>query len=73
MADRILIVDDEPNITLSFSSLLRDEGYACDTAATAEEAFSAIGKDSYALVLLDLNLPGKSGKRRATPVVRVSP
>ncbi len=61
MANRVLIVDDEPNITLSFTSLLRDEGYTCESAASAEEALKAIGSRGYALVLLDLNLPGKSG------------
>ena len=61
MTDRILIVDDEPNITDSFSSLLGDNGYATDVAATAEEAARKLETGSFTLMLLDLNLPVKSG------------
>lgn len=61
MPARILIVDDEPNITLSFSSLLKDEGWACTTAGSAEEALALFERGMYDLVLLDLQLPGKSG------------
>jgi len=61
MPQKILIVDDEPNITLSFSSLLQDEGYQTTTAATAEEAIDRCLEASFDLVLLDLHLPGQSG------------
>ena len=61
MPQRILIVDDEPNITASFASLLSDEGYRTDIAATAEEALRKCEASEYDLVLLDLNLPGRSG------------
>jgi DNA-binding NtrC family response regulator len=61
MAERILVVDDEPNITRAFCSLLTDEGYEATTVASAEEAQRAADARHYDLVLLDLNLPGKSG------------
>lgn len=61
MAQKILIVDDEPNITLSFSSLLQDEGYKTAAAETAEEAIQKCLETSFDLVLLDLHLPGQSG------------
>ncbi|MEA3296635.1 MAG: sigma-54 dependent transcriptional regulator [candidate division Zixibacteria bacterium] len=61
MREKILIVDDEPNITSSFSSLLTDEGYSTDTAATAEKTLEKCTSTEYDLVLLDLNLPGQSG------------
>lgn len=61
MAERILIVDDEPNITGAFSSLLGDEGYETRTAATAEEALRQCEEQRFDLILLDLNLPGLSG------------
>ncbi|MCB2231458.1 sigma-54 dependent transcriptional regulator [bacterium] len=61
MPARILIVDDEPNITLSFSSLLKDEGWGCTTAGSAEEALALFERGMYDLVLLDLQLPGKPG------------
>ncbi len=61
MSQKILIVDDEPNILHSFSSLLRDEGYKTITAETAEQAVSECRKTDFDLILLDLCLPGQSG------------
>lgn len=61
MPQKILIVDDEPNITRSFSSLLCDEGYQTTTAATAEEAVNKCQGSGFDLVILDLHLPAKSG------------
>jgi two-component system nitrogen regulation response regulator NtrX len=61
MSDRILIVDDEPNIRQSFSALLKDEGHASITAESVEEAFSKMARQPAALILLDLQLPGASG------------
>ena len=61
MAYKILIVDDEPNILLSFSSLLQDEGYKTVTADSAEAANRILSGQDLDLILLDLQLPGKSG------------
>jgi two-component system nitrogen regulation response regulator NtrX len=58
---RILIVDDEPNIRESFSSLLHDEGHYTKAAGTAEEAADAIRTKTFDLILLDLQLPGQHG------------
>jgi len=61
MKERLLIVDDEPNITSSFSSLLGDEGYRTVCAGDADEADHVLASQAIDLVLLDLNLPGRSG------------
>ncbi|RKX24611.1 MAG: sigma-54-dependent Fis family transcriptional regulator, partial [Candidatus Zixiibacteriota bacterium] len=61
MASRILIVDDEPNILTSFASLLRDEGHLPITVSSAEEASKECARRTVDLILLDLQLPGKSG------------
>ena len=61
MAEKILIIDDEPNITSGFSSLLGDEGFHTRTAATAEEGLKKYAQTEFDLILLDLNLPGLSG------------
>jgi DNA-binding NtrC family response regulator len=61
MAEKILIVDDEPNITSGFSSLLADEGFHTQMAASAEEALLKYSQADFDLILLDLNLPHMSG------------
>lgn len=61
MPDTILIIDDEPNIISSFSSLLKDEGYNISSASSTEDALKLYNKKRYDLILLDLNLPKLSG------------
>lgn len=61
MSQKILIIDDEPNIRQSFGSLLEDERLPSDCAATFAEAVALLDRTDYDLVLLDLNLPDRSG------------
>ncbi len=61
MPSRILVIDDEPNIALSFSSLLHDQGHRTDTAGSAEDGLKKLRNRTYDLILLDLQLPGMSG------------
>ncbi|MVP00567.1 response regulator transcription factor [Paenibacillus lutrae] len=58
----ILVVDDEAAILHMLIKVLGKEGFTdIDTAATAEEALEACRRKPYALILLDVMLPGKSG------------
>ena len=58
---RILVVDDEPDIVSLVSYNLKKEGYTVRSAADGEEALSAIRNSDVDLVVLDLMLPGLSG------------
>jgi two-component system nitrogen regulation response regulator NtrX len=58
---KILIVDDEAGIRESLSSILRDERYAVEAVESAEVALERIAADNYAVVLLDVWLPGMDG------------
>ena len=60
-AAKILIVDDEPNIRQSFSSLLKDQGHQTAVAETAEAGLALCRNQTFDLILLDLGLPGMSG------------
>lgn len=53
---KILIVDDEQNILLYLSEALEDEGYDIVTKASGKEAVSALEKESFDLLLVDLKL-----------------
>ena len=58
---RILVVDDEPDITALVAYHLARAGYQVKTAGTGPEALEAIAAEPPDLVVLDLMLPGRSG------------
>ena len=58
---RILVVDDEPDIVALVAYHLAKAGYRVSTAATGPEALDAARQEPPSLVVLDLMLPGVSG------------
>lgn len=58
---RILIVDDEKNIRISIERCLKSEGYDLEVACNGEEAVNSIRQNRYDLILLDIQMPKKSG------------
>jgi len=60
-AQRILLVDDNPNNILLTRELLSSRGYEVASVDSAEAAQQAIQKQPPDLILLDVVLPGKSG------------
>src|SRR6516225_3530503 len=60
-AQRILIVDDNPDNIILTRELLGSRGYEVQSVASAEEAQQSIQRQQPDLVLLDIILPGKSG------------
>lgn len=57
----ILVVDDEPENLLIMKAALNDPLYQLFLIETAEEAKSIIGNHHFALILLDVDLPGMNG------------
>jgi putative two-component system response regulator len=60
-AQRILVVDDNPDNIILTRELLGSRGYEVQSVTSAEEAQQAIQKHQPDLILLDVILPGKSG------------
>jgi two-component system OmpR family response regulator len=58
---RVLVVDDEPNITELVAMALRYEGFSVKTAATGRSALTAVNQFDPALVILDVMLPDIDG------------
>jgi two-component system, OmpR family, KDP operon response regulator KdpE len=58
---RILVVDDEPQILRALGATLRGAGYTVDAAATGEEALTSAAARPPEAVILDLVLPDGSG------------
>lgn len=59
--ERILVVDDEPQIRRALRAGLTAQGYAVISVASGEEALDQAATQPPALVILDLMLPGLSG------------
>jgi two-component system nitrogen regulation response regulator NtrX len=61
VADTICIVDDEPVILNTLSSILEDEGYQVSVATNGGEALKLIRSDPPDLILLDIWMPDIDG------------
>jgi diguanylate cyclase (GGDEF)-like protein len=59
--ERILVVDDEPDIRRLLARLLKNGGYTVSVAANGEEALAAVDAEIPDLVLLDVSMPGQDG------------
>ena len=75
MSHRVLVVDDEPDITALVAYHLARAGYRVSTAATGGEALRAAREERPDVVILDLMLPGVTGldvlaELRARPETR---
>ena len=57
---RILLVDDETEITSILSDLFEGK-YDCTVAGSAEEALALLAEEDYQLVVSDITMPGMSG------------
>src|SRR6478609_4416870 len=58
---RVLVVDDEVNARNALTELLRDEGYAVESAADGFKALGKLADFAPDLVLTDLKMPGMDG------------
>jgi signal transduction histidine kinase/DNA-binding response OmpR family regulator len=79
----ILIVDDKPENVISLKGLLTLHNFVVDTAHSGEEALKKILKNSYSLIILDVQMPGMDGfevaeailgfsKAKDTPIIFLS-
>ncbi len=58
---RILVTDDDPVSCELFAEVLEGEGYPVDRALSGEDALQQLHRETYALLLVDVRLPGMSG------------
>lgn len=57
----ILVVDDDPQLRLSFEKLLTEEGHTVLTAASGEAAVTLVEEKVLDLVIMDVRMAGMSG------------
>lgn len=58
---RVLLVEDEPDISMLYKEVLEDAGYTVVTALDGDTGLDLILEDSWDLLLLDIMLPGRDG------------
>ncbi len=78
MSKSILAVDDSRSILQMVSFTLKGAGYQVAEAADGQEAFDLAGKQSFQLIITDLNMPRMDGitlvqKLRAHPKYKFTP
>ena len=77
---KILIIEDDTHINNMMADALQKAGYVCAQAFSGTEGLLYLEKEIYALVILDLMLPGMNGEsllpqikaKQAAPVIVVS-
>ncbi|WKA29512.1 response regulator transcription factor [Bradyrhizobium roseum] len=58
---RVLVVEDEPDLSSFLSSLLRRAGFVVDSVCSSEEALRAIASASFDIAIVDRRLPDGDG------------
>ena len=58
---KILIIDDDKDITNLFATFLEYNGYIVDAYTNSVEAFNNFRKNSHDLIILDLKMPKMNG------------
>lgn len=74
----VLVIDDSMTTRMLEQSILESAGYDVDTATSGEQGLEAARKKSYALFLVDVEMPGIDGftfveRVRADPALRHTP
>lgn len=58
---RILLVDDEPPVLLTFTLILQQHQYEVTAVSSAPEARAAMGEGAFDIVICDLSIEGQDG------------
>ena len=61
MSQRILVVDDEPNLRALLRIMLEEEGYSVQDAGTYKEASAALARERFDVAICDIFLPDGNG------------
>ena len=68
-----LIIDDEMAVNNNIRKILLKNDYRADQAASKEEALEKISANAYAVVLLDLRIPGVKGLELLAAIRKAQP
>ena len=72
-APKIMIVDDDPGLLLTFEGIMEDEGYDVVAAEDGYQAVEAAKANAFALIFMDIKMPGMNGVQAYRAIKEVSP
>lgn len=72
MSERILCVDDEPNVLAGYQRMLRKQ-FDLEVASSSEQGLDAVRSGSFAVVVSDMRMPGMNGSQFLAKVREAAP
>jgi DNA-binding NtrC family response regulator len=73
MEKRILVVDDDQVVGMSFERVLTNKGYRVDTALSGREAFEKYAGGDFDMVFTDMRMPDQDGLDVARRIKEMNP
>jgi DNA-binding NtrC family response regulator len=70
---RIIVIDDDENVSKALEMTLRANGYTVDTARDGKEAIKKSNSNFYNLALVDIRLPDMEGTALLTAMTDTTP
>jgi len=70
---KVMVVDDEPGMRLTLEGIIEDEGYDVIGVSDGYQAIELAGTESFALIFMDIKMPGINGVEAYHEIKRVSP
>ena len=61
MQNRVLLLEDDINLSDTIKEYLEDEGFEVDSVYTSQEALDRVYEKNYDILLLDVMVPGENG------------
>ncbi len=73
MKYQILLADDEVTFRETFTKVLQEEGMDVTAVSNGTDAIDAVTKNSYDVVILDIQMPGANGIKVLRETMKVRP
>ena len=70
---RLLIIDDEPDIAELLQTILTDSGFQIKTASNGDDALQIVSNENFDAVLTDMRMPGLDGQALYQRIREIKP
>lgn len=70
---KILIVDDDKDMTTTLTLILSEEGYEATSAKDGQEAIKIVSEKRFDLILMDIRMPGLNGVETYKEIRKIRP